>query len=140
MKVIDDADADGHVDVVVVAVVVVYVVVAKRREEKRIEEKRRQEKRREEKRREGKKREWKGREQQEQKQEQKQEQETQAISSIDYTEEERRAHRTIAPKQTGEKHPSAKNRKETKRPTTLKMYKGSRTRTICARVKTWYKM
>ena len=55
------------------------------------------EKRREEKRREGKGREEKRRE----------EQQTQAISSRDYTEEERRAHRMIAPKQKGEKHPSA---------------------------------
>ena len=79
---------------------------------------RREEKRREEKRREGKGREGNGREEQEQeqkqeqKQEQDQEQETQAISSRDYTEEERRAHRTIAPKQTGEKHPSAGEEQE----------------------------
>ena len=83
---------------------------------------RREEKRREEKRREGKGREGNGREEQEQEQEQKQEQkqkqeqdqeqETQAISSRDYTEEERRAHRTIAPKQTGEKHPSAGEEQE----------------------------
>ena len=59
---------------------------------------------REEKRREGKGREEKGREEQEQ--------ETQAISSRDYTEEERRAHRMIAPKQKGEKHQSAGEEQE----------------------------
>ena len=79
LKVIDDADADVDGDGDAAVVVVVYVVVVKRRDEKR--------------------REGKGREEQEQ--------ETQAISSRDYTEEERRAHRMIAPKQKGEKHPSA---------------------------------
>ena len=70
-----------------------------RREETRREEKRREDKRREEKRRKGK-----GREEQEQ--------ETQAVSSRDYTGEERRAHRMIAPKQKGEKHPSAGEEQE----------------------------
>ena len=60
-----------------------------KREEKRREEKGREGKGREEKRREGNGREGKGREEQEQEQEQ----EIQAISSRDYTEEERRAHR-----------------------------------------------
>ena len=44
--------------------------------------------------------------------ERREEQETQAISSRDYTEEERRAHRMIAPKQKGEKHPRAGEEQE----------------------------
>ena len=66
--------------------------IEKRREETSRAEQSRGEERREEKRRE--------------------ERETQAISSTGYTEEERRAHRTIAHKQKGEKHPGAGEEQE----------------------------
>ena len=115
LKVIDDADSGADAGVVVVAVAVVYAVVVKRREEKR--------------------REGKGREKQEQ------EQETQAISSRDYTEEERRAHRMIAPKQKGEKHQSAGEEQErNKEANNIKNVQGLKNQdhTVCARVKTWY--
>ena len=94
----------------------------KRREEKRREDKRREEKG-------GKGREGKGRA--------KARNSGNLIQRLDR--QRKREHRMIAPKQKGEKHPSAGVEQErNKRPTTLKMYKGSRTRTICARVKTWY--
>jgi len=84
---------------------VVFVVVVKRREEKRKEEKRREKKRREEKRREGKGRKSKSSKSKKLRQ-----------SHSETTQHPSRRERSI--------QAQAKNRKETKRPTTLKMYKG----------------